>query len=178
MTILNPIEELAVAYDVGAAEAKVRRRRNGLWFRIASLVITVGIMVGFYFWQREQFTGWGWMVIYGVGLAISLGFVVGYLVAFLLARAEAREVGPDLALRIGRPGVVVGREYAPWSDVAALAITKGGLGKGPRLQLTRVGGGRVSVPFDYLDVRAATLDSTARAYSAGRHGVDLSALDN
>jgi len=36
----------------------------------------------------------------------------------------------------------------------------------------------LTVPLDQIDVRPATLDLTARAYSGGRHGVDLQALDS
>jgi hypothetical protein len=34
------------------------------------------------------------------------------------------------------------------------------------------------VPLDQITVFPATLDSTVRAFSAGRHGVDLSAIES
>ena len=166
-----------MAFDAELAEDKVRRRKAMLRSRLIGLGITVAVMVGFYLWQRDQFTGVGWIVVYALGLSISVGFVVGHLIAYLLARQELAEIGNGVALRIGRPGVVIGDAYAPWAEVTALTVVKGKLGHGPRLQLTRTGGPPASVALDFLDVRPATLDSTARAYSAGRHGVDLSALD-
>ena len=57
-------------------------------------------------------------------------------------------------------------------------MTKGKLGHGPQLTVTRTDGYSLSVPLDQLDVYPATLDSTARAYSGGRFGVDLAALEN
>ncbi len=87
-------------------------------------------------------------------------------------------MGQGLALRIGRPGVEIAGAYVPWSELGSLAVTKGKLGHGPQLTVTRVDGYSLAVPLDQLDVFPATLDSTARAYSAGRFGVDLTALEN
>ncbi len=57
-------------------------------------------------------------------------------------------------------------------------MVKGGLGRGPVLRLTLADGRQVGVGLDQISVFPATLDSTARAFSGGRHGVDLTALDN
>jgi hypothetical protein len=116
--------------------------------------------------------------VYAVVLAISLGWFVGYLVAWLRARRAARGVGTGTAVRIGRPGIQVGRVFTPWSEVSGLTMTGSRLGGSPRFELRRSTGPAVSVPLDQIEVHPATLDSTARAYSGGRHGVDLSALDN
>ena len=45
------------------------------------------------------------------------------------------------------------------------------------LRLTLIDGRQAEVPLDQVTVFPATLDSTVRAFSAGRHGVDLSALE-
>ena len=67
---------------------------------------------------------------------------------------------------------------ASWPEVAAIDTVKPGLGRGPRLRLTTGDGRRGDVPLDQVTVFPATLDSTVRAFSAGRHGVDLSALES
>jgi hypothetical protein len=85
-------------------------------------------------------------------------------------------MGTGIAVRIGRSGVQVGDAFAYWKQVAALKVVKGGAGRSERLRM-EFAGGKVEVPLDQLDVRPASLDTTARAYSAGRHGVDLTALD-
>ncbi|MCW2810642.1 MAG: hypothetical protein JWP61_1100, partial [Friedmanniella sp.] len=82
------------------------------------------------------------------------------------------------AVRLGPPGVQVGARAARWSDVASLAAVRGRLGRSPRLRLTRTDGGVSEVPFDEIAVFPATLDSTVRAYSGGRCGVDLEQLDS
>jgi hypothetical protein len=62
--------------------------------------------------------------------------------------------------------------------VVSIKVVKGGVGRSPRLELSRTNAGPGSVALDQISVHPATLDSTARAYSGGRHGVDLEALDN
>ena len=65
-----------------------------------------------------------------------------------------------------------------WSYVSSLDTVRGGPGRSPRLRLRTTDGRTSQVPLDQVQAFPATLDSSARAFSAGRHGVDLSALDN
>jgi hypothetical protein len=174
----SPYEELALVYDPKAAELRVRRRRRRFVSRMISLVITVVIMTVIYLWQREQFAYAALWIVYGIALAVSLAFAVFALVAWLQARRILASVGQGLALRIGRPGVEIAGAYVPWSELGSIAVTKGRLGHGPQLRVTRADGYSLSVPLDQLDVFPATLDTTARAYSGGRFGVDLTALEN
>jgi hypothetical protein len=175
---IHHIDELIVPYDPSQLQLRVARRRRGMWSRLISLGITVVILVLLYFFGGDRLQGAGSLWVYGVVLAISLGWFVGYLVAWLRARRAARGVGTGTAVRIGRPGIQVGQVFTPWSEVSGLAMTGSRLGASPRFELRRSTGPAVSVPLDQIDVHPATLDSTARAYSGGRHGVDLSALDN
>jgi hypothetical protein len=149
-----------------------------MWSRLISLGITVVILVLLYVFGGDRLQGAGFLSVYGVVLAISLAWFVGYLVAWLRVRRELRGVGSGTAVRIGRPGIQVGRVFAPWSEVTGVAMTAGRWGRSDRLVLRRTGGPPASVPLNQIDVQPATLDSTARAYSGGRHGVDLSALDS
>jgi hypothetical protein len=172
------IEELLVPYDPAQLSAKVRRRRRGMWSRLVSLVITVLILVGLYFFGGEGLRAAGFLAVFGVALAISVAWFLGYLIAYLLARRQLRRIGSGTAVRIGRPGVQVAGVYAPWAEVAALTMVTRRFGRHPRLELRRTSGAPASVPLDQIEVLPATLDSTARAYSGGRHGVDLVALEN
>ena len=173
-----PIEELAVPWDAVRIQDKVARRRRLVRSRLISLAISVVIMVVIYLWQREQLTGPGIWVIFGTVLGISLVVLAVAVLAYRFARAELAEAGPGYAVRIGRRGVQVADLAAPWSEVASLAAVAGRVLRGPRLRLTLTDGRSASVPFDQIDVWPATLDTTARAYSAGRFGVDLTGLDN
>ncbi len=174
----SPIDELNVPFDPAQVQAKVIRRRRLMRSRLTSLVITVIFLVVIYLWQRDQLTGAGFIGLYALVLAVSVAWFVVYLVGYRRAQRELADVGTGPAVRIGRAGVELRGVYAAWPEVVSLAAVKGGLGRSPRLQLSRSNGEPVSVPLDQIDVRPATLDLTARAYSGGRHGVDLQALES
>lgn len=175
---MAPIEELVVPYDPSQVKATVDRRRRAMRSRVVSLVVTVVVLVLLSLLGGTRLRGAGFLAVYGIALVISLAWFLGYLVAYLIARRELGTLGSGTAVAIGRPGVQVGGVFAPWPEVTALAVVSGGLGRSPRLELRRTSGGPTSVPLNQLVVHPATLDSTARAYSAGRHGVDLAALES
>lgn len=174
----SPYEELALPYDATAPLQRVARRKRKFVSRVISLGITIAIMVGLYFWQRDQFSYSAPWVLYGVVLGISVGFGVFSFLAWRQAKQILAAMGQGLALRLGRPGVEIAGAYLGWSELGALAVTKGKVGHGPQFTVSRADGYSLSVPLDQLDVYPATLDSTARAYSGGRFGVDLAALEN
>jgi hypothetical protein len=169
------IEELSVPFDPTQLQQKVLRRRRGMRSRLVSLIITVVLMGVLYAWKRAEFAGY--LTIALVLLGVSVAWFVGFLVAYRLARRELGRVGQGTALRIGRPGVEVRGVYVSWPEVVALRAVTGRWGRAPRFEVTRHSGEPLAVPLNQMNVRPATLDLTARAYSAGRHGVDLSALD-
>lgn len=174
----SPYEELALPYDPAGPLERVARRKRRFVSRVVSLGITVAIMIGIYLWQRDQFTYSAPWLIYGIVLGISVAFAVFSFLAWRQAKKILAATGQGIALRLGRPGVEIAGAYVPWSDLGSLAVTKGKLGHGPQLTVTRTDGYSLSVPLDQLEVYPATLDSTARAYSGGRFGVDLTALEN
>jgi hypothetical protein len=172
-----PIEELAVPYDPGLVAEKVARRRRMMRSRLISLGLSLVIVVALYLWLPDESTGVGYVVLTAVLLGVSLAWFLIVLVAYRRAKAELDGLGAGTAVRIGRGGVEVAGLGAGWPEVAGLAAVKGGLGRSPQLALTLTDGRRSAVSLDHVSVFPATLDSTARAYSAGRHGVDLSALE-
>ena len=173
----SPYEELALPYDPTAAEQRVKRRRRRSVSRVISLVITVAVMVAIYFWQRDQFGYAALWVIYGIALAVSLGFAVFALLGWLQARKILASMGQGLALRIGRAGVEIAGAFVPWAELGSLAAAKGRVGHGPQLRVTRIDGFRC---------RCRSTSSTSsrhprqhRAGVLGRPlGVDLVALEN
>lgn len=174
----RPIEELNLPFDPRKAEQKMSRRRRRMRSRLISLLITVVILAVLYFWQRDQLSRGGFIALYAVLLGVSAGWFVLCLVGYLQARHELARVGTGTALRISRTGVEISGTSVSWPEVRTLSVASGKLGRSPLVQLTLVEGRRLTVPLDQIDVRPATLDLTARAYSAGRHGVDLQALDS
>jgi hypothetical protein len=174
----SPISELVVPYDPGPLTDKVRRRRRLIRARLISLGITVALLLLIYAWQREVLQGAGFLIICAVVLGVSLAVLGVTVVLYLLAKKGVGSVGSGIAIRIGPHGIQVAGLSASWPEVVAIDTVKGGLDRGPRLRLTLADGRQASVPLDQVDVFPATLDSTARAFSAGRHGVDLSALES
>ncbi|WP_375433143.1 hypothetical protein [uncultured Friedmanniella sp.] len=175
---MNAIEELVVPYDPTELVAAVDRRRRTVRSRLISLGITVVILVLLYAFGGTRLQGAGFLAVYGLALVVSLAWFVGSLLIYLRVRSELGTLGSGTAVRIGRPGVQVAGVFAPWSEVAALVVVSGGLARSPRLELRRTTGEAASVALNQIVVHPATLDSTARAYSAGRHGVDLTALES
>ena len=175
---MSPIVELVVPYDAGPLTEKVARRRALVRSRIISLVITLAVLVAIYFWQRDQLQGNGFLVVYGVIIGIPVIWLVVVLIMYVRARKQVRTLRPGIAIQIGPPGIMVGGLSAFWPEVAAVAAVKPGIGKGPVLRLTLHDGRQSAVPFEQITIFPATLDGAVRAFSASRHGVDLSALDN
>jgi hypothetical protein len=175
---IAPISELVVPYDAGLVAEKVNRRRRMVISRLINVALTIAVLTVLYLWQRDQLRGAGYLVILGVLLAVPVIWFVVVLVGYRRARKELASVGSGRAVRMGPPGVQVGALYAPWSDVASLGAVRTGIGRAPVLRLTTTNGDQASVSFEQIPTYPATLDATARAFSGGRHGVDLTALDN
>jgi hypothetical protein len=175
---LTPITELLVPYDPGPLNEKVARRRALVRSRIISLVITVVVLAAIYLWQRDQLQGTGFLVVYAVVLGIPVVWLVVVLIMYVRARSALRGLASGVAIRVGPPGIQVAGLGAPWPQVASVAAVKPGLGKGPVLRLRLLDGRQAEVPFEQITMFPATLDGAVRAFSASRHGVDLSALDN
>lgn len=176
----GPIAELVLPYDPAALAETVRRRRRSFVFRLVSLGLSVVILAAIYAWQWETISAQGgpYWVFPAIGLTLAVVWALVVMLGFLRARTELRAAPDGVAVRMGRPGVVVGTAFARWPDVEALEVVPGGLGRADRLRLRTAAGASGVVPLDQVVVHPATLDSTARAYSAGRCGVDLSRLDN
>ena len=176
----GPIAELLLPYDPATLVETVRRRRRRLVMRLVSLGISLALLGGIYAWQHRAIAeqGGAYWVVTGIVLALSMIPLVVVLLGFLQSRKELRLVPAGVAVRMGRPGVVVGTAFARWTDVAALEVVPGGLGRADRLRLRTRAGATGIVPLDQVVVHPATLDGTARAYSAGRQGVDPTRLDN
>lgn len=172
----GPITELVVPYDLEQIAQRKDRSARMLRGRLISLAITIAVVIAFALWLRSQGQLAG-LWISAVIIAASAAWAGVWVVLYRRARRELSGAGAGTAIRIDRTGVEVGGQAAGWPEVASLAVVKGGLGRSPRLQLTRTDGQSSSVALNQVDVMPATLDSVARAFSAGRHGVDLTALD-
>ena len=174
----GPISELVIPYDPGPLTEKVERRRHLIRARLLSLGITIALMVLIYVWQGDALRSVGFIIILAIVLGTSLAWLVASVFLYFLAKREAKTIGRGVAIRVGPPGIEVAGLSASWPHVAGIATIKGGFDRGPRVRLTLIDGRKADVPLDQVTVFPATLDSTVRAFSAGRHGVDLSALES
>jgi hypothetical protein len=173
----GPISELVVPYDPAPLADKVARRRRLLRSRLISLAITIVLLLVIYLWQRDVLTGAFFFGLCAVVLGISLVLIGISVVLLVVAKREFAGLGSGTAIWIGPPGIQVAGLNASWPEVVAIGTIKGGVGRDPRLRLTTVDGRHADLPLDQVTVFPATLDSTVRAFSAGRHGVDLSAIE-
>lgn len=172
------VEALAVPYDPTAADERVARRRRQFRMRLISLGISLVIMTIFYLWRGHELAGVWMVVVYALVIVIGLAWAAVFWVGHRIAKQERADVGQGTALRIDRSGVELAGTFVAWPQVTGLAAAKGGFLRADRLQLSRADGPPVSIAFEAMPVRPATIDQTARAYSGGRHGVDLSELDS
>lgn len=174
----QPFDELTLAYDPGQPAAKLAKRRRQVRSRVVGTIISVILLAAIYFWRRDELDGAGFFAVYGVIIGLLLAWLAVVVVLFVRARRALAAVGEGTAVRIGRAGIQVADLAAPWSEVASIGVVKPSIGRGPVLRLSLDDGRQSGVGLDQITVYPATLDSTARAFSAGRHGVDLNALDN
>lgn len=173
----RPIEELVVPYDLQRVAERAERRRVLFRSRLIGLGVTVVVVIGFGIW----FTTQGQPAGIGVSVLVVLlgaGWAALSYLLYRRARTELAELRPGTAIRIDRTGVELAGLSADWAGVGELTTAKAGTGRSDRLVLRLTDGRSSSLALDQVTVAPATLDSTARAYSAGRHGVDLRALDN
>jgi hypothetical protein len=171
-----PIEELLVSYDLERVAEKAERRRRLFRSRMISLLITVVVVLGFAIWLRSKGQPAG-LWLSALIILISGAWAAVTFVIFRRARHDLAELRPGTAIRVDRGGIEIAGLRAGWADVRSVATTKAGIGRSPRLQLTLLDGRTASLALDQVTVLPATLDSTVRAYSGGRQGVDLTALE-
>lgn len=172
--------EFVVLYDPMPAQQRVQRWRRMVRSRLISLVLSVVLMGILFVWQRQQLMTHPvpTFIVYALVLLSAVGWLVGTLIAYRLARRAAAGVGEGVAIHIDRVGLEFAGRRLAWGQVGGLATVKGRWPSGPLLQLTRSDGAAVAVPLEQLAVLPASLDGAVRAFSGGRFGVDLTALDS
>jgi hypothetical protein len=177
--VTTGIDELVLPYDPAPAAGRVYRWRRMLRSRLISLGISVILLIFVFIWQRERLTAnlVGTVLVYGVVLIAGAAWVIFCWVGLRRSQRSAAAGGQGIALRVTRVGVEIAGRQIGWEQLATLTTAKGSWPSGPVLRAVSKDNSYVEVPMEQLPVLPATLDSTVRAYSGGRHGLDLSALD-
>ncbi|MDO5681900.1 MAG: hypothetical protein Q4G46_03625 [Propionibacteriaceae bacterium] len=178
-------EGMPIYFDRQVLAGRAASERRRVIMNAVSLGITLvglGAVLIYVFASREgQFgniTGLAtWLL--SVSAVISLVTLGARLVWFRRLRAAADAVGEGLALVVSRWGIQCASGQSAWESIDGVAVAKARRwGSGYRLRVDRSDGPAFDFPLEGLSSLPGTLDSSIRAYSSGRYGVDLSVLDD
>lgn len=170
------MDEFGIYYQPELAGAQVRRVRLLLLVRLGWAVLSIAVvLVAWRLWP-DVTSGWVWWYVGLTGAWAAVMLVIDVL-RWRLAVAEARITDQGLAIGLNRDGVMINREWLPWSEVGSVRALPGRLNTSTRLVATSRDQRSFSVPLDFTKAMPASVDSAMRVLSAGRVWVDLSRLD-
>lgn len=159
---------------------KVAKRRSLYRRTLRSSIFSLILTIGLYYWQRDSIQGFTLGAMSGLWVLVVVVLAVMYFLLWQARRALGR-VGHGQAFRITAQGMELGSpedgRRVGWSEITGLSA-QARAGHGARLVVTMRDSTTWTVPLDFLDALPGTIDSAARAFSAGRLGLDLSRLDS
>lgn len=170
--------QLVVNHAPEVVERKVSATKLSLTLRLILSGVGLLIVGGLYLWRGDTFPGEiSWVLI--ASLSLTLLLCLGHALWFVRLRGERKVTGTGPALVMSPDGVQTADGAIGWDDLDQLrAIPGAKRGHGYRLEALATDGRSLTVPLEALDMLPGTLDAAARAYSYGRHGVDLSVVDD
>ncbi len=173
-------QELVVGYNPLPAAERVAHYQGLVRSRLIWLGIGVVLLLGLWFWLRDQLDVVQTIWLYVIGLAFSGIWLVMAVVLYVGARRALDRINAakGYAVRVDPQGIEVAGKRVAWPDVAGIATVRGPLRASARLTLRDSTGASVSVPITFLDTLPGTLDSAIRAYSRGSQWIDTSKLGN
>lgn len=169
-------DEYGVYYRAEVADREFARARNTVWWRIGSMVLSLGLTAGAWYLWPEQFGSWAPWII-GISLASGLVSILFGVIRLIRVRADAGVARTGLAIGLNRDGMLIGQQWLPWPEVGSVVVRPGALGASMSLVTTARDRRAARVPLDYTDTMPATLDTAVRVLSSGRAWLDLSRLD-
>jgi hypothetical protein len=179
------MKELPIFYDPTVLKGRVASARHGVIWGAVTLGLTLVVLAGVLIHIQVNLDGtpgetWAmarWVLAFSAGFSVLT--LVGRLVWFYRQRAGLRRVGEGLALRLSSGGVQTAADGPlPWDAIEEVRAARGKWGHGYSLELRGADGSTQTLPLEGLDLLPGSLDAATRAYSAGRHGVDLSVVDD
>lgn len=121
-----------------------------------------------------------WLLIASVALSLARVVITG--VRLWRARRTIGRIPLGPAFQIDNHGVVLATvgtgERIGWPDIRVVKGRGKLFNPGPRLEFGWQPDGHWSVPIIQLDAAPKSIDSALRAFSLGRFGLDLSAVDD
>ncbi|HET7723617.1 MAG TPA: hypothetical protein VFK68_03185 [Propionibacteriaceae bacterium] len=172
-------QELVVGYNPLPAAERVAHYQGLVRSRLIWLGVGVVLLLGLWFWLRDQLDVPQTIGLYVIGLAFSGIWLVIAVVLYIAARRALDRINATqgYAVRVDTQGIEVAGKRVAWPDVSAIATVRRP-GGSARLVLRDSTGASVSVPITFLDTLPGTLDSAIRAYSRGTQWIDTSKLGN
>lgn len=169
---------MVVNHAPEVVERKVSATRLSLTLRLIFSGVGLLALAGLYLWRGSTFPGeLTWILAISLGLTLLL--CLAHTLWFVRRRGERKATGTGPALVMSPDGVQTADGAIGWDDLELLrAIPGAKRGFGYRLEALARDGRSLKVPLEALDMLPGTLDAAARAYSYGRHGVDLSVVDD
>ena len=173
-------QELVVGYNPLPAAERVAHYQGLVRSRLIWLGIGVVLLLGMWFWLRDQLDTASTIWLFVLGLGFSGVWLVIAIILYVAARRALDRINAaqGYAIRVDPQGIEVAGKTVAWPDVASIATVRRGLGGQPRLTLRDTAGVTASVPITFLDTLPGTLDSAIRAYSRGSQWIDTSKLGN
>lgn len=179
------MREMPIFYDPTVLAGRVASARRALIWGATMTGITLALLVGVVVHIQFGLAGrpgetWGmvrWVLAFSA--AVSLVSVAARAIWLLRQRSGLRRLGVGLAFVLSARGFQAAPgEPLPWDQIEQIRAARGKWGLGYALEVRRVDGSTQALPLEGLDVLPGSLDAATRAYSAGRHGVDLSVVDD
>lgn len=161
--------------------ARVSRARAGLRWRIGTTVVSVALLIAFYFfWGRDLSSSWliGFAVLWLGSSAFWLAVSAWQLHS---SKQDLASIQEGVAFYLDPRGIELVYPHAavlPWSEVTALKLVGRNRGPGPKVVIEARGESHASVPLSFLDAAPEVIDSAVQAYSLGRVRLDTAALDS
>ena len=178
--MLTRLQEMVVPWDPAPLTARREAALRALIWPAISLTITLVLLVVIAAWNSASTGGAALpflVVFFSISVLTGAGILAYGILRAVRAHQELSEVGQGTALQLDHRGISTSQGHADWDQVQAIVTRPGGLLHGPLLVVEHELG-RDEYPVEGLGVLPAGLESSVRIFSRGRHGVDLSAIED
>lgn len=177
--MIHMAQELVVGYNPLPAAERVAHYQALVRSRLLWLGIGVAVLIGLWFWMRDQLDPAQTVWMFVVGLAFSGIWLVVAIVMYFRAKRGLDKINSaqGYAVRVDPVGIEIADKSVAWPQVASISTVRK-LGGEPMLTLRDTSGATASVPITFLDTLPGSLDSAIRAYSRGSQWIDTSKLGN
>lgn len=178
------MQQLPVLYDPERVEQRIGvQRRRTIWGLISTALSVAGLAALYLYGllvTKGQPGETGQLLRWVLGFSSVTG-LISLLANLLWLRALRRArwaVGQGLAMQLSHRGIETVDGMLGWDEISRVRAANGRLGQGYRLDIVGTDQRVRTFPLDGLALLPGTLDAATRAYSSGRHGVDLSVVDD